>query len=202
MADKSSSPDPGGSQPRRRGRPRKHPLPASSGSETPAKRPRGRPRKHPLPAPDAPKRRRGRPPKIARDSAASRAGTRRTPPPTPTPAKRPAADEAQFFRLIELKAALDSELIVFSQAFPNFLERLRTRIEGQLNELRERLRSRLSLIKSPDDLPHKSLLNLIQKTAARFASFRSDHPQNLDDLARLSRRLEKTLRRLRRLDGD
>ena len=248
-SDAQNSPDP----PRRkRGRPRKHPLPDPGSPQV--KRGRGRPRKHPLPDPNAPQvprkrgrppkdrsvqelseaitaplRKRGRPPKFALDFAAGREDKRRTaaslllsnqpqapgapasPPAAPlsagdqpTPPLQeteggapPRADDLAHYRLLELRAGLESELDVFLEFLPKLLERVYARIERRIELLRDKLDQRASELKSFDDEESDAVIKAIQKAAGKLAAFRAEGRHGAADLAKLAHKLDKVMRRLR-----
>lgn len=193
--------------PRKRGRPRKHPLQPVQVIVSSAPRKRGRPPKikaveQPQPAVVA--RKRGRPRKNPQTAAlppvidrrlAGEEKTRR--PGRPKLAATPARDGADLnrIRLVELKNALESELGELDRSLDDVLDKIRQDFMGKIHALKSSVAEGVNSADEPWSL---HLSATVEKIARRLAVFRSTKHKDLEELSKLSDRLDKAYRKTRR----
>lgn len=172
---------------RKRGRPRKHPKPEDS-AEKP-KRKRGRPRKHPKPEDEnKPKRKRGRPRKNPKPEVTAE---------TPTPGM--SDEELSRLRARELSGALESELGELEKMLPKILEEIQTDFIEQIGELKIVMAKKARRIIDEDEKTTAAFSEYMEKIAQRLSDYRTSSDYDLDDLIKLTKRLEKTRKRMGRI---
>ncbi|MEO8377116.1 MAG: hypothetical protein ABI579_05535 [Candidatus Sumerlaeota bacterium] len=189
---------------KQRGRPRKNNLANATGAA--AKRKRGRPRKNHdaiAVAPNGPPRRkRGRPPKIAQDFGTHRGDKRRSAALVLLDHSSPYGNDAEApsprsqNQLGELKSGLEHELDVFLAFLPAVLDKLRIRFERRIEALRSAMHKHAKEAGGDHDKVTDELTAAIQKAAGRLASFRAEGNHGAADIARLAKRLDRVLKRL------